>query len=143
MPAGPWTGSAGAGLAFTGGNTDTSTVNVSYDLTYDPKTKNLAKSDALYLPAKKNVELTLNRLGPSTALAVDGGLGAVCEKNPGLDLETSGALTASEHLTQKLSDTTSVTQQIAGLWKMADIGNALYDPFWVRRQGRRSSAWAR
>lgn len=57
---------------------------------------------------------------------MDGGLGAVWEKNPGLDLEASGAVTGSEHLTKKLSDAASVTQQIAGLWKMADLGDALY-----------------
>ncbi len=171
-PAGPWTGSAGAGLAFTGGNTDTSSVNVSYDLTYDPKTKNVVKSDALYLRGKKDGELAVNRLGfnvrdqyalsprafiygqlqylrdtfkaidylvaptgglgyklldaPRTALAVDGGVGGVWEKNPGLPVKASGALTASEHLTKKLSDTASVAQQIAGLWKTADFGDALY-----------------
>jgi putative salt-induced outer membrane protein YdiY len=171
-PAGPWTGSAGAGVAFTSGNTDTSNVNFGYDLTYDPKTKNVVKSDALYLRAKKDDELTVHRLGfnardqyqltsraftygqlqylhdtfkaidylvaptaglgyklvdaASTALAVDGGLGGVWEKNPGFDVKSSGAVTASEHLVQKLSDTASVSQQLAGLWKTADFGDALY-----------------
>lgn len=171
-PAGPWTGSAGAGLAFTAGNTDTANVNASYDLTYDPKTKNVVKSDALYLRAKTDVGLTVNRLGinardqyqlapraftfgqlqylrdqfkaidylvaptaglgyklvdaPQTTLDVDGGLGAVWEKNPGFDRTASGAVTASEHLMKTLSDTARVTQQIAGLWKMTDVGDALY-----------------
>jgi putative salt-induced outer membrane protein YdiY len=171
-PAGPWTGSAGAGVAITSGNTSTSNVNVGYDLTYDPKTKNVVKSDALYLRAKKDAELTVSRLGfdardqyaltpraftfgqlqylhdkfkaidylvapaaglgyklvnaASTALDVDGGLGGVWEKNPGLDRKASGAVTAGEHLVQKLSDTASVSQQLVGLWKTADFGDALY-----------------
>jgi putative salt-induced outer membrane protein YdiY len=159
-------------LAFTAGNTDTSNVNASYDLTYDPKTKNVVKSDALYLRAKTAGELTVNRFSfnardqyqlaprtftfgqlqylrdpfkaidylvaptaglgyklvdaPQTKLDVDGGLGAVWEKNPGFDTKASGAVMASEHLTNKLSDTARVTQQIAGLWKTSDVGDALY-----------------
>ena len=62
-PSGPWTGSVGGGVALTSGNTDTSTVNVTYDVTYDPKTKNVVKSDALYLRGKKDGESIVNRLG--------------------------------------------------------------------------------
>jgi putative salt-induced outer membrane protein YdiY len=172
VPAGPWTGSAGAGLALTSGNTDTSNFNASYDVTYDPKTKNVVKSDALYLRGKNGENLTVNRLGfnardqysltarafaygqvqflrdtfkaidylaaptaglgyklvdaPQTTLAVDAGLGVVREKSPNLDAKTSGAFTASEHFTEKLSDVANVTQQVAGLWKMNDVGDALY-----------------
>jgi hypothetical protein len=35
-----WTVAAGAGLALTNGNKDTSTINASYDVTYDPQTRN-------------------------------------------------------------------------------------------------------
>lgn len=173
-PTGPWTGSAGAGLALTSGNTDTATFNASYDLTFDPKTQNVVKSDALYLRGKSGGALTVNRLGfnardqyqfersprafiygqlqylhdtfkaieylvaptagmgyklldaPRTALAVDAGLGAEWDKSPGVAVSATGAFTASEHLTQKLSDTATVTQQVAGLWKMTDVGDALY-----------------
>jgi putative salt-induced outer membrane protein len=62
-PTGPWTGSAGAGLALTSGNSDTSNFNASYDVTYDPKTNNVVKSDALYLRGKSGGNLTVNRLG--------------------------------------------------------------------------------
>jgi len=62
-PMGPWTGSAGAGLAFTSGNSDTSNFNASYDVAYDPKTNNVVKSDALYLRGKNGGNLTVNRLG--------------------------------------------------------------------------------
>lgn len=171
-PAGPWTGSAGAGLAFTSGNTDTSSINVGYDFTYDPKTRNVVKSDALYLRADTNDELTVSRFGlnardqyqltsrsfaygqvqylhdkfkdidylvaptaglgyklvdaAATTLTVDGGLGGVWEKNTGFDAQHTGAVTASEHFVQKLSDTSSVSQQVIGLWKTADFGDALY-----------------
>ncbi len=171
-PAGPWTGTIGAGLALTGGNTDTSTVNVSYDVTYDPKTKNVVKSDALFLRGKTDGALTIDRLGfnvrdqynltsrmftygqlqylrdtfkaidfliaptaglgykvidsPQTAITVDGGVGGVWEKNPALAVKTSGALTASQRLTQKLSDTAGFVEQVSGLWKTTDLGDALY-----------------
>jgi putative salt-induced outer membrane protein YdiY len=58
-----WTVNAGAGLALTNGNTDTSTVNAAYDLVYDPHRKNLVKSDALYIHGTSQGELTASRLG--------------------------------------------------------------------------------
>lgn len=57
-----WTVAASAGLALTNGNTDTSTINAAYDLTYDPLTKNIVKSDALYLRGKNNDQLAADRL---------------------------------------------------------------------------------
>jgi putative salt-induced outer membrane protein YdiY len=170
-PPGPWTGSIGGGVALTSGNTDTSTVNVTYDVTYDPKTKNVVKSDALYLKGKKDGEATVNRLGfnirdqyslrprtfvfgqfqylrdtfkaidyliaptaglgykvidtPRTALSVDGGVGGVWEKNPGSDVNSSAAVTATERITRKLSDTANLVEQLSGLWK-TDASDALY-----------------
>lgn len=56
-----WTVAASAGLALTSGNTDTSTVNAAYDLTYDSLKKNVVKSDALYLRGKNNGELASDR----------------------------------------------------------------------------------
>ena len=52
-----------AGLALTSGNTDTSTVNAAYDLVYDPQTRNVVKSDALFLRGETEGELSANRLG--------------------------------------------------------------------------------
>jgi putative salt-induced outer membrane protein len=63
-PTGPWTTqSASAGLAVTQGNKDTSTLNLGYELVYDPKTKNIVKSDALFLYGKADGETTADRLG--------------------------------------------------------------------------------
>jgi putative salt-induced outer membrane protein YdiY len=64
-PAAPkiWTAAASAGLALTHGNRDSSTVNAAYDLTYDPQTRNVVKSDALLIRGKTEGELNASRLG--------------------------------------------------------------------------------
>lgn len=167
-----WTINASAGLALTHGNTDTSTVNAAYDLTYDPQKRNVFKSDALMIRGKTEGELNANRVGinvrdeyklhhklfvfgqnqylkdefknidylvaPSgglgvkifdtmqTKLTVDGGVGAVWEKNPGLDVRTSGAVTAGEKLQQTLTATTTLTQSVAALWKTDNWDDSLY-----------------
>ena len=61
-----------------------------------------------------------------TKFAVDVGAGGVIEKNPGVDVRRSGALTASEKLTQTLTATTTLTQSVAALWKTNDWDDALY-----------------
>jgi putative salt-induced outer membrane protein YdiY len=58
-----WTATAGGGLALTDGNTDTSTVNASYEMTYDPQTRNVVKSDGLFLRGKTEGTLSADRLG--------------------------------------------------------------------------------
>jgi putative salt-induced outer membrane protein YdiY len=58
-----WTLTTSAGLALTQGNRDTSTVNASYDLIYDPPGRNIVKSDALLIRGKTEGELTGSRLG--------------------------------------------------------------------------------
>ena len=61
-PPNPWTQTASAGLALTNGNKDTSTVNVGFEVAYDPKTRNLVKSDGLLLRGKTEGALTTDRL---------------------------------------------------------------------------------
>lgn len=58
-----WTVAAGAGLALTSGNKDTSTVNASYDLTYDPQTRNVVKSDGLLIRGETDNEVSADRIG--------------------------------------------------------------------------------
>jgi putative salt-induced outer membrane protein len=58
-----WRVTASAGLALTSGNANTSTVNLAYDLTYDPQTKNIVKSDGLFLHGKTEGELSAHRTG--------------------------------------------------------------------------------
>jgi putative salt-induced outer membrane protein len=167
-----WTIAAGAGLALTNGNTDTSTVNLAYDIVYDPKTGNVVKSDALYLRGENEGTLTADRLSlnvrdeyslnprtfvfgqniylhdefkhidyllaptaglgykvldtEQTRFAVDGGIGGVWEKNPGRDVQTSGAITLGEKVNHVLTPTTTLTHAFAALWKTQDFDDALY-----------------
>jgi putative salt-induced outer membrane protein YdiY len=58
-----WTVALSAGLALTSGNTDTSTINAAYDLVYNPQTKNVVKSDMLFLRGKTQGVLSANRFG--------------------------------------------------------------------------------
>jgi putative salt-induced outer membrane protein YdiY len=61
-----------------------------------------------------------------TELGVDGGVGVVWEQNPGLELQTDGAVTAGQQFTRKLTATTELKEKAAALWKMDDFGDALY-----------------
>jgi len=57
-----WTGSAGFGLTMNRGNTDTTNINLSFDATRDPKTKDILKFQALYLRGDTKGELSANRV---------------------------------------------------------------------------------
>lgn len=58
----PWKGGASLGLTFTSGNKDTSTLNAGYEVTYDPKSRNIVKSDALFIRGMTDGELSADRL---------------------------------------------------------------------------------
>jgi putative salt-induced outer membrane protein YdiY len=62
----------------------------------------------------------------ATKFTLDAGAGGAWEKNPGIDVRTSGALTAGEKLTHQLTETTTVKQGITGLWKTDDLSDSLY-----------------
>ena len=62
---GTWIGTAGAGLALTSGNSDTLNFNVAFDVTRDPKTRNIIKWTGLYLRGEQNDALVANRLSLS------------------------------------------------------------------------------
>ncbi len=61
-----------------------------------------------------------------TELTFNGGAGAVWEKNPGIDVRTSGTLNAGENFSYKLSENAKFTQGFSGLWKTSDFADALY-----------------
>jgi putative salt-induced outer membrane protein YdiY len=61
-----------------------------------------------------------------TELGVDGAVGVVWEQNPGLELQTDGAVTAGQQFSRKLTATTELKEKVAALWKMDDFGDALY-----------------
>lgn len=57
-----YTGSFGAGLAVTGGNTDTVNFNLAFDMVRDPKTKNVIKTNAFYLRSSTHSIKTADQL---------------------------------------------------------------------------------
>jgi len=167
-----WIGSAGAGLALTSGNSDTSTVNAAYEVKRDTGSKFLFSSSGLLVWGKAQGELTSDRLAlegriarkltertslfaqtqylrdsfksidylvsptvgvkrilfkdARTELGVDAAVGIVWEQNPGLELQTDGAVTGSQQLAHKLTATTDFREKVSALWKMDDFGDALY-----------------
>ena len=56
-----WTGNLGAGLSLTSGNTDTLTYNVAFEVTWDPKARNVMKWTGLYLRSEQNDVLNADR----------------------------------------------------------------------------------
>jgi putative salt-induced outer membrane protein YdiY len=70
-----WTGTLGAGLALTGGNSDTTNYNLDFALKHDPGRKGIFKADGLYLRADTGGEATVNRtsLGSRYEYALGGG----------------------------------------------------------------------
>jgi putative salt-induced outer membrane protein YdiY len=56
-----WTGSLGAGLAMTSGNTDTSTFNVSYELTRDAQQRTIFKATGLFIRSEQDDILNVDR----------------------------------------------------------------------------------
>jgi putative salt-induced outer membrane protein YdiY len=59
-------------------------------------------------------------------LAIEAGAGGIVERDIGLRRETSGALTAKQLFTRKLSPTATIGETAAGLWKTNSLGDALY-----------------
>ncbi len=56
-----WTGSVGAGLSTSSGNTSSKSYNVSFNAAYDPKKKNLLKADGIYLRQQTDGETTTDK----------------------------------------------------------------------------------
>jgi putative salt-induced outer membrane protein YdiY len=174
-PAAPpplWSGSIGAGLAVTAGNSDTSNYNLAFNVKHNPDNPHLMTAEAFYLRGTNDGTLAVNRstfavrdeytLSPRallfgqvrylrdtfknidylvaptagvgykvvdlepTKLAVDVGVGGVWERNTGFETNASGAVTAGESFSHKLSGTAAITQSINALWKTSDFGDALY-----------------
>lgn len=167
-----WTVTASAGASLTSGNSDTSSLNAAYDITWDPPNRHVVKSDGLVLRARTDDALTANRVGinardeyhftprlfvfgqnqylrdefksidyliaptggvgfklidtMATQLGVDGSAGGVWEKNPGLDVNGSGALAVGQKLTQTLTSNTTLTEAFTGLWKTSDFEDSLF-----------------
>ncbi len=56
-------GNVSAGLGMTSGNTDTTSFNGSYEVKFDPKTRNVLKSNGLFLYGKSNGTLSTEQYG--------------------------------------------------------------------------------
>jgi putative salt-induced outer membrane protein len=167
-----FTGNFGIGFALTGGNTDTKSFNLSFEATHDSKTRNVIKTNGLYLKTNangesiadllrlsfrddyslskrvsvygalgylrdpfKSINYLLNPQGgiglkayTSTRgeFALNGGAGAVWEKNEGFDVRSSATLNAGESFSLKISETAKITQNLTGLWKTSEFADALY-----------------
>ncbi len=63
---------------------------------------------------------------PALLLFVDAGLGLKVEKNRDRAVRASGAVTASQRFTRKLSEHASISQSLAGLWTIDRLDDALY-----------------
>lgn len=166
-----WTGSLAAGLALTGGNTQTTTTNFAFTLQSDKARRNVVKAEGLNIRSSRDGEAIVDRTSlqgeddyaltartyvfgrlqylrdvfksidylvsptggvgykvidtPATTLVAEGAVGVVTERNPGLEVRTSGAITAGEKASHKLSGTATVTESLTTLWKTADFGDAL------------------
>ncbi len=167
-----YSGNFGAGFSITGGNSDTSSFNLTGELTRDPKKKNVIKVKGLYLRSAANgstsadlltlafrdeysfskrtflygafgylrdpfkeISYLLNPQGgigykvvatDRTEFILNGGAGAVWEKNPGTDVHTSGTINAGQSFSYKLSEASKLTEGISALWKTSDFNDALY-----------------
>ena len=167
-----YTGNFGAGLSVTGGNTDTKSFNLSFELTRDPKAKTVTKANGLYLRSStdsitktdtlrlgfredyfytkrislfgalgylrdpfKDINYLLNPQGgvgvkvcstDRTAFTLSAGAGGVWEKNPGIDVNSSGTINAAEGYSYKISDTAKLVQNWTAFWKTSNFDDALY-----------------
>lgn len=167
-----WVGTAGAGVSLTSGNTDTTMYNIAFDVTRDPKTRNVQKAHGLFLRGEQNDIPTADRLSlgfqnrfamsprafafgqveylrdtfklidylvaptagigfkvidtTSTKFSVDGGVGVVMEKNPGVEVKTDAAVTAGEAFSRQLTATTSFKHAATALWRADQFADGLY-----------------
>ncbi len=63
--------------------------------------------------------------GDRVELTLSGGAGAVWEKNPGIDVQTSGTLNAGQSFVLKLSETAKFTEGVSAFWKTSDFNDYL------------------
>lgn len=61
----------------------------------------------------------------TTEFVLDGGLGGVFERNPGLETDKSGSITAGQRFRQDLSTVATITQSVSALWKTEDFNDSL------------------
>lgn len=124
-PSGPWTGTVSGGFALTNGNTDTTSFNAGYEFLYNWDAKNRLKSDALYLRAKTDDELTADRLGfngreeyrLTSRAYLFGQLQFLRDRFKEIDYLWAPAGGAGYDLIQSMRTTLSVDAGLGGVWE--------------------------
>jgi hypothetical protein len=61
-PPPPWTGSLSAGIAVTGGNTDTTSTNFAFDVQSDKTKRNVFKADGLNIRSSRDGDAIVDRM---------------------------------------------------------------------------------
>lgn len=64
-PPPPWSGTLSAGLALTGGNTDTMTINLAFDVQSDKTKRNVVKAEGLNVRSSRDGDEIVDRLSLS------------------------------------------------------------------------------
>lgn len=57
----PWSGTLSAGMALTGGNTDTTTINLAFDVQSDKTQRNVVKAEGLNIRSSRDGEAIVDR----------------------------------------------------------------------------------
>lgn len=60
-PPPPWSGALSAGIALTGGNTDTTTINVAFDVQSDKTQRNVIKAEGLNIRSSRDGDAIVDR----------------------------------------------------------------------------------
>jgi putative salt-induced outer membrane protein YdiY len=130
-PADPWAITASAGLALTSGNKDTSTLNLGYGLAYDPKTRNVVKSEGLFLRGKSDGELTADRLSLSgrdeyklrDGLFAFGQLQYLQDQFKDIDYLIAPTVGVGYRLADTARTKVSVDAGVGGIWEKKPLGD--------------------
>lgn len=108
------TGSFGAGVSMTRGNTDTTNFNLAFA---EVRYLRDQFKDIVFLVTPM-VGAGYNAVKNDTfSLAVDGAVGGAFEKDSGHEATSSGAFRVGEAFLWKLSPVAALTQNAYGLWK--------------------------
>lgn len=114
-------------------NLDRTAVNFRDEYTFTKRTYALGQLDYLRDQFKQIVFFWAPTAGlgfkiidtDATQFTVDGGPGAVLEKNPGIESHKSGSIVAGQRFQQKLSSTAVFTEFVSSIWKTNDFGDSL------------------
>jgi putative salt-induced outer membrane protein len=130
-----WSVSAGAGLSLTGGNSETSSYNLSANVAYDPQKKNLFRAEVLYLHASESDRATVSRTTASardelkigTRAFVFGQLGYQRDRFKELDYLIAPVAGVGYRLVDRPAVLVSVDGAVGGAFEKLEEQNATSD----------------